>query len=261
MTSDELVQRLENSIRQNGDRAGSLGALAQLRGAIDQGDFDRALSLLQKIGSSYENADTQACCCQLQQQIFARKRSEAERMNAEVVQLLEKAGSACLAARNARDLETVMTELSEQRDALMKIDCSIVRESVGRSEKALKFVQLWQQYLDFRVRDLVEAKARLIYLANIDISHLMIERSRLVAEIEKIPDPEIKPPPPAAPGNVVDFKNPDGSSEISWTNNDESTDCVVIQKQKLDGKWFVLEEVPPNVTSLHLPNPDVALSR
>jgi hypothetical protein len=229
--------------------------LAQLKYALEKEELDRALSLLQKIAAANQTAVAQKLCCDVQSLIFGKKRALAQALVAKNPELLRKVGTACLAARCAPDLDLVAIELAEKRNALTKIDCAGVRGAVARCEQAVQFVQLWQRYLRVRTSDLVEAKARLIYLANIDISHLLIERSRLIGEIEQIPDPENRPSPPTAPSNLVDVKNDDGSSELSWTNNDQSSDSVVIEKQTLEGKWLILEELPPNVTTFHVPTP------
>ncbi|MEY2531238.1 MAG: hypothetical protein QOI96_1323 [Verrucomicrobiota bacterium] len=236
-------------------------ALAQLKCAVEKEDLDRALFLLQKIAGANQTFAVQELCCEVQSQIFTKKRALAETLVAKNAELLRKTGEACLKANCKGDLEPLKRELDERRDALTRIDCAMTREAAARLENALKFVQLWSKYLETRTTDLTEAKAQLIYLANIDISHLMIERSRLRAKIEQIPDPENLQPPPAAPSNLVNLRNDDGSSELSWTNNDESANGVVINKQTLEGTWLTLEELPPNVTTFHVPNPCTQFSQ
>jgi hypothetical protein len=257
--SAQLVAKLQQEIcsqsPQSQKEAESANLFAAFKTALEKDELALAFSRLQKISAANQCWAAQKLCCRIQSQMFARQNALARELKSQVAELLAKTGEVCLRATRAEQLEPAIAELGLKRETLAQLDCATARETLARFEKAVAFAQLWQKYLDRRSTDLLEAKAQLIYLANIDISHLMIDRSRLLAESEQIIVDEDAASPPQAPGDLVTWRNSDGSSELSWVNNSEASDMVILQKQHLDGKWEVLAELLPNVTTFHIPSP------
>ena len=64
-------------------------------------------------------------------------------------------------------------------------------------------------------------------------------------------------PSPFNPSNVVATMNRDGSADVSWTNNADSTDDEPIDIRYKDrhGQWQVLTSVDGHATSYHIPAP------
>jgi hypothetical protein len=57
--------------------------------------------------------------------------------------------------------------------------------------------------------------------------------------------------------NVVANMNPDGSVDVTWTNNTDPADKepIVLRFRDRDGKWIPAATVPAGSTSCHIPSP------
>jgi hypothetical protein len=63
-------------------------------------------------------------------------------------------------------------------------------------------------------------------------------------------------PPPATATNIVCVENPDGSIDMSWQDNADNEERVVIRVRNMQtGKWDEIGSVPANATRVHI-NPD-----
>ena len=63
----------------------------------------------------------------------------------------------------------------------------------------------------------------------------------------------VKPPNP--PSDVVVVTNPDGSIDMTWSDNSDNEQDFGIQLRNADGEWETIGTVPANTTSVHI-NPD-----
>jgi hypothetical protein len=63
--------------------------------------------------------------------------------------------------------------------------------------------------------------------------------------------------PPAAPSNLVETANPNGSITFTWTDNSNNEKGFIIFRLSSDGSEQILGEVPPNATSFTIPPPAV----
>jgi hypothetical protein len=61
--------------------------------------------------------------------------------------------------------------------------------------------------------------------------------------------------PPAAPSNLVETANPNGSITFTWTDNSNNEKGFIIFRTLSDGSEQILGEVPPNATSFTTPPP------
>ncbi|MEI8340944.1 MAG: hypothetical protein WCH43_05320, partial [Verrucomicrobiota bacterium] len=57
--------------------------------------------------------------------------------------------------------------------------------------------------------------------------------------------------------NIVATMNPDGSADVTWTNNTSPGDqaWIPIQYKDRDGNWQTIDTVPPGTTSYHINPP------
>jgi hypothetical protein len=58
---------------------------------------------------------------------------------------------------------------------------------------------------------------------------------------------------PFAPTNIVSTLNPDGSADVSWTNNTDDETSITISYRKRDGTWQSVADLPQGTTSYHIP--------
>ena len=60
---------------------------------------------------------------------------------------------------------------------------------------------------------------------------------------------------PFSPTNVVGYRNPDGSEDLTWENNTDDQTPVVIYREQSDDTWSPLITLPPGTTAYHIPAP------
>lgn len=68
--------------------------------------------------------------------------------------------------------------------------------------------------------------------------------------------PDAAPPTPdvAAPSDLVEMVNADGSSDLKWHDNSNNEKTFIIQEQLPDGTWVDIATVSPNTTTFHIPS-------
>ena len=258
----ELLEKLDSAVRADtnispisgSEAAENIRALDEVRHALTTNDPNRALSSIEKLFALNQSSKVNEICRQLLREIREERRSRANTRSDQSSALLRKAGEECLRVERQEGLDAITTELDEARSSLAKLNTEAAREASARLEMALGFVELWRKYLKAReLPDVIEAKARLLYLANIAISHLMVDRSKLMVKAREMVVDEAAASPPSAPVNLIHWRNEDDTSELSWENIGENTERVMIEKETADRKFETLEEVPPNVTTFHIP--------
>jgi hypothetical protein len=168
--------------------------LIQLHEHIDKADWNAASQTLTQIENFDQTMDVLQIARELSDQIRMQAGAREDALVRGIEAGVRKAGEACLAAQQQKDLDPILTQLTLLRPASDRFESEPMRRAYSKLDVALNFVARWQDYLAKRsLGKEVEAAAIIQKLADNNNVYLVVPRSELLARTEVTSRPNTAP--------------------------------------------------------------------
>jgi len=157
---DEIISRLQLALaKESKDREAAhqgttdySNIVAQVQMAIDSGRWPDASMALNNILQSNHTPEVINICRELRSQILLEVASREDAVINQIDDAVKKAGQACLDAKDPKDLDQVLHQLSDLRPADQTYRPERVRAAYSKLDVALNFVARWQDYVSKKAR-------------------------------------------------------------------------------------------------------------